>query len=136
MKEHLIIRNSIELRCIASDMIFYVEADGSFSKLYLTNGDFIHVTQHLGIVAMSMGRQLPHTGKDFVRVGRNLIINLSYLYYINLKEQYLELLDGNLDRKRLKASITALKDLMDKIEKEVGRIVDDSESTCLKETSM
>ena len=52
-----------------------------------------------------------------MRIGKSLIINLNYVYYINVPKQQLILVDWQQNRYTLSASKEALKALKDLIEK-------------------
>lgn len=113
MKEYLIIRTAGELRHIASEHILYMVANGRFSEVHLTNGTSFSVSIPLGEIANTLEIQLPHFHVDFVRLGRTLMINVSHLYYINIANEQLELLDRNLNTVALNASQSSLKELWD-----------------------
>ncbi len=61
--------------------IFYIDADGNYSKVYLTNGTQEIVTQNLG----QMEEELPTN--NFFRINRSIIINTKYLARVNRKSR-------------------------------------------------
>lgn len=61
--------------------IFYIDADGNYSKIYLINGTREIVTQSLG----QMEEELPQT--NFFRINRSIIINIKYLIRVNRKNR-------------------------------------------------
>ena len=75
------------------------------------------VTIQLGQVERLLADQLNHSGADFIRIGKSLIINRNYISYINLPKQQLVLSDGHATSHNLSASKEALKQLKDLIEK-------------------
>ena len=113
MKEHLVIGNSKEVFRIATEDILYVLARGNYSIIYFTYGDTLSVLLSIAKVGESINNLCPQASKDFVRVGRSLIINLSYLLYVNVVGQKLVLLDRNKERKEVKATKASLKELVD-----------------------
>jgi DNA-binding LytR/AlgR family response regulator len=113
MKEYLIIGDSRELFRIATEDILYVLANGNYSVFYFTYGDTVVMTLSIAKVGECINELCPQTSKDFVRVGRSLIINLSHLLYINFSDGKLVLLDRNKERKEVKASTASLKELAD-----------------------
>lgn len=113
MKEYLIIGNSRERFRIATEDILYVLAHGNYSVFYFTYGDTVYMTLSIAKVGEYINELCPQTSKDFVRVGRSLIINLSHLLYINFSDEKLVLLDRNKERKEVKASTASLKELAD-----------------------
>lgn len=119
MKEYLIIGNSRELFRIATEDILYVLANGNYSVFYFTYGDTVNMTLSIAKVGEYINELCPQTSKDFVRVGRSLIINLSHLHYINFSDEKLVLLDRNKDKTVVEAPIKALRELASRIKNEV-----------------
>jgi len=117
MKEYLVICSSVELTRVASEEIAYISADGNYSLMVFTYGVSRMVTIQLGQVERLLEEQLPHTGGDFIRIGKSLIINKRYISYINLTKQQLVLTDGQSAGHTLTASKEALKQLKTLIEK-------------------
>lgn len=113
MKEYLVLGNCNEVFRIATEDILYVLASGNCSVFHFTYGDTISILLTIGKVEENLINLCPQTSKDFVRVGRSLIINLSHLLYINFSDEKLVLLDRNKERKEVKASTASLKELAD-----------------------
>ena len=71
----------------------------------------------LGQLERMMAEQLAEEAEAFIRIGRSLIINRNYIYYINLNRQLLLLRDPNGRRhETLKVSHESLKKLKELIE--------------------
>lgn len=104
--------NHNETWLINPSSILYVIADGNYSVVYLSTVASFHLSMQLGDVLQKMQLQLPLTCDDFVRMGRSLIINLTYLHYICPAQGKLELLNRNQDKVVLKASEESLRRLM------------------------
>ena len=117
MSEYLVISTSIDLMRAASDDIVYVSSDGNYSSFVFTYGNPRVVTVQLGQVERLLAEQLTHSGADFIRIGKSLIINRNYISYINLPKQQLVLSDGHATSHNLSASKEALKQLKELIEK-------------------
>lgn len=79
--------------------------------LHITSGDSFLLTIQLGQVEQLLAQQMADFEPTFVRVGKTLIINLRYVFYINAAQQKLQLLDAHLLRHDLAASRQALQDL-------------------------
>lgn len=91
MRDFLKLGNSVEMRYIASDDIWYFSSDSddkNYSTLYLTDGSEIPVFMQLGKVEDLIYRS---GNKDFARVGKRYIINKTYLSRINVPKQQVEL---------------------------------------------
>lgn len=119
MKEKLFFRNHNKARLIDPNSILYVSADGNYSVFHLSTGISFSLSARLCDVLQMMQIQLPLTCDDFVRVGRSLIINLTYLHYIWPAQGKLELLNRNQDKVFLRASEESLKRLMDFLDNKI-----------------
>ena len=74
------------------------------------------VTFQLGQIERMIAEQLPELSHNFVRIGKSLIVNLHYVYYIQVPKQQLILVDNQQNRYTLSASKEALKALKELIE--------------------
>ena len=117
MNRELIISNTAELIRLHAEDIVSIEADGNYSTLYIIGEEKRVVLFQLGQLERMIGEQLGEEAVPFVRIGRSLIINLNYIYYINLNRQVLLLREPNGHRhETLKVSHESLKKLKDLIE--------------------
>lgn len=119
MKNHIVISTSIDLVRIAPDKIIYISSDGNYSTIMQIDGEMRTLTLQLGQVEKLLERQLGKEGKIFVRLGKSIIINRSYIYYINPSRQKLTLSDASTFSFTITASKEALKQMKEIIEKEV-----------------
>lgn len=117
MKEFVVISTNIDLIRVAADNIIFISSDGNYSSFVFINGESRMVTMQLGQVERLLAEQLVHTGGNFVRIGKSLIINRSFISYINIPKQQLVLSDGQASSHTLSASREALKQLKELIEK-------------------
>ena len=117
MQEYLIISTSIDLIRAASEDIIFISSDGNYSSFVFTSGESRVVTMQLGQVERLLAEQLTHSGANFIRIGKSLIINRTFISYINLTKQQLVLSDGRSTSHSLTASRDALKQLKELIEK-------------------
>ena len=117
LNTHLIISTSNDLLRVAASHILYISSDGNYCNLFQTGGEIRLVTFQLGQLERMIAEQLPEQGKTFVRIGKSLIVNLKYVYYINIPKQQLVLSDKEQNRYTLSASKEALKALKELIEK-------------------
>ena len=117
--EWLRISTSTELVRVATDEIVFVRADGNYSDLVLTNGKSRKMTFQLHFFD-EVFQQLQNN--MFVRVGRSLIVNIRYIYVINLTEQMLIFSGQQImgDIKPVNVSREALKQLKELLENEKG----------------
>lgn len=117
MHREIIISTSIDLVRIAPECIVYISSDGNYSNLVQTDGEMRMLSYQLGQIEDMIGRQIPHNN-TFIRIGKSLIINRRYIYYINVTKQRLILSDVATFSHTVSASKEALKQLKDLLEKE------------------
>ena len=87
MKRELIISTSIDLVRIAPERIVYIASDGNYSTLVQTDNEVRMLSYQLGQIEKMISSQLGSDGNIFIRIGKSLIINSSYIYYINVPMQ-------------------------------------------------
>ena len=119
MKKQLIISTSIDLVRIAPDKIVYIASDGNYSTLVQTDNEVRMLSYQLGQIEKMISTQLGSEGNIFIRIGKSLIINRSYIYSINIPKQKLTLSDVASFSHSVTASKEALKQLKELLEKEV-----------------
>lgn len=119
MSRYLIISTSNDLVRIAPDCIVYVASDGNYSTLVQADGEMRMLSYQLGQIERIIACQLGAEGSQFIRIGKGLIINRSYIYYINAVKQKLTLSDTRTFNYTVSASKEALKQLKDLLEKEI-----------------
>ncbi len=114
--ERLKISTSAGLFRVPTEDIGYIEASGNYCDVHLFNGDVVTMTfqLHYFVEALSQLKE-----QFFVRVGKSLIVNKNYVYFINVTSQDLKLMDHRMNQKfKLKASKEALKELKTVLEQE------------------
>ena len=119
LKKCLIISTANDLVRLIPESIVYISADGNYCNVMFTDNETRLLTHQLGIVEAMIHDQLGSEGLLFVRIGRGLIINRNYIYYINIQNQKLILSDNSRFSHTVSASRDALKNLKDLVEKEV-----------------
>lgn len=117
--KYLIVSTSNDLVRIAPDCIVYVASDGNYSTLVQTDGEMRMLSYQLGQIEKMIASQLGVKGNMFIRIGKSLIINRSYIYYIHIPKQKLILSDTRTFSHTVVASKEALKQLKDLLEKEI-----------------
>ena len=118
LKKYLIISTSTDLVRIAPDKIVFISSDGNYCNLVQTDNETRMLSFQLGQVENMIQHQLGTEGNLFIHIGRGLIINRNYIYYINIQSQKLILSDMTRFTHTVSASKEALKQLKDLIEKE------------------
>ncbi|RHJ81821.1 LytTR family transcriptional regulator DNA-binding domain-containing protein [Parabacteroides sp. AM08-6] len=118
MRKHLVISTNNDLVRILPEHVLYISSDGNYSTLIQIDGEVRLVTFQLGQIEKIIAEQLGNEGCVFIRIGKCLIINRSYIYYINISKQQLILSDNKTSKHSVSASKEALKKLKELIEKE------------------
>ena len=118
-KRQLLFPTSIDLVRIAPERIVYISSDGNYSTLVQADGEVRMLSFQLGQIEKKIADQLGNEGNNFIRIGKSLIINRSYIYYINVPKQKLVLSDVGSFSHTMSASKEALKLLKELIEKEI-----------------
>ena len=117
---NIIISRGTELLRIPSDCLMYVAAEGNYSHVVTADGCRRLVTFQLGQVEDAINEQLGDAGMTFLRLGRGLIINTGYIYFIDVAKQELVLSDFKGNCHELSASkevLAKLKAYVESIEK-------------------
>lgn len=101
---HLVISKGTELLRIPAERLVYIEADGNYSHVVTQDGRKAMVSFQLGQIEDLIDNQLGEEGSRFSRVGRGLIINMDFVYSIDISKQTLVLSDCLNFRQELSAS--------------------------------
>ena len=113
---YLVFSSDKELLRLRCDKIIYVASDGNYSTIFMADGDKRVVTIQLGQIERLMSEQLGKDGECFIRIGRTLIINQDFIYYINPVRQQLILSDSQNFTHTLSASREALRAVKEYLE--------------------
>ena len=100
-----------ELLRINLKRVVYFEADGNYTKIVSANGRTSMVLLNLGKMEEFISLRSKEDNKMFARIGKRFIINLSYVYSLNLLKQELTLSDQRFFCETLSISKDALKKL-------------------------
>ena len=102
------------------DKVAYVTSDGNYSTMVLVNKDEHLFTINLGAIERLIEEQLGTDAEVFIRLGKSLIINSRFIYYINVSKQQLILSDSLfMNQFTLSASKEALKALKSMLEEQL-----------------
>jgi len=78
---------------IALHQMVWFSADKNYTMLQLTNGQKLVFTFSLQKMEQYLAEKLNEDAKIFARIGKSYIINLNYIYQIDIVKQKLHLLD-------------------------------------------
>lgn len=115
-KNILKISNQAEIYYLNSDLILYVEADGNYCDIHLTDGDVLKTVgfQRAEVARMIDTQLLTEDASKFALVGKHFLVNITHIQYINASQQQL-IFDVNhfstCQKKAIKISVNALRNL-------------------------
>lgn len=95
MANFVTISKGTEFLRIPADHLVYISADGNYSNVVTRDGKSALVSFQLGQVEDLIADQLGEGGGQFIRLGRGLIINILFVYRIDITTQELVLSDCN-----------------------------------------
>lgn len=107
-RKNIIISKGTELLRIPPECLMYVSSDGNYSNIVTSDGNTRLVTYQLGQIADEIVSQLGDDGTVFLRLGRGLIINTEYIFFVDVSKQKLVLSDFRGHIHELSASKEAL----------------------------
>jgi DNA-binding LytR/AlgR family response regulator len=112
--KYIVISQNTELIRVPADCLIFMESVGNYSHLYTLDGNKTLVSLQLGQLEDFINNQ--DDEERFIRVGRSLIININYVYFIDTAKQKLVMSDCSCRRYELEASRVALSRLKSVIE--------------------
>ena len=118
MSDYLTISNTNELIRIAAESLVYVASDGNYSDIYTRDQGCRTVTLQLGTMEELIHQHFRSGENEFVRIGKSLIVNFSFIHYINPSKRQLILSDNHTFKFSLEASKEALRQLKEYLEQE------------------
>lgn len=90
---YIIISKGTEFLRVPQDKLVYISSEGNYSNVVTVDNRQRLVTFQLGQLEGVIGGQLGEKGSHFLRIGRSLIINIDYIYLIDVSKQQLVLSD-------------------------------------------
>ena len=73
--------------------IVYFEGDGNYTYIVTANRQKVCVTMNLSHTEDALASQLGDNAKQFMRIGKRFIVNMNYIYQIDIQKQTLMLSD-------------------------------------------
>ena len=90
MMEKIILFNSRdELLRMEVEKIVYFEADGNYTHIVTKNKLKATIGVSLAKTEVALTAQLGNDAQRFIRVGKRFIVNMRYVYSVNLAKQHL-----------------------------------------------
>lgn len=82
-----------ELNRIDVAKIVYFESDGNYTDIVMVNKLRATICMNLGEMEKAIAQQLKPEENTFMRIGKRFIINMRYIYQINVLKQQMILSD-------------------------------------------
>ena len=95
--------------------VVYFEAAGNYTEINLVNGAKSLVCMNLAKMHRLVQMALKDKARLFPRIGKSFLVNISYVYHINVSQQKLQLTDQKTCMYEVSLSKEALKGLKDYI---------------------
>ena len=92
-KVYIFFNSRDELLRIDTSKIVYFEADGNYTNIVMVNKLHAAICMNLGEMERAIASQIGDDAKIFMRIGKRFIINMRYVYSINVLKQQLILSD-------------------------------------------
>ena len=73
--------------------IVYFEGDGNYIYIVVANSQKVCLTMNLAHTEEALASQLGEQAKCFMRIGKRFIVNMSYIYQVDIQKQILMLSD-------------------------------------------
>ena len=110
MMQRLVYFNSRD-RLIRLDVrtIVYFESDGNYTYMTTSNKQRVCLTMNLSHTEEVMVTQLGQIAKQFMRIGKRFVVNMNYIYQVDIQKQQLLLSDWHHFIFQLPVSKEALK---------------------------
>lgn len=112
-KVYIFFNSRDELLRIDVSKIVYFEADGNYTDIVMVNKLRAAVCMNLGEMEKAIAAQIGDEAKTFIRIGKRFIINMRYVYSINVLKQQLVLSDYDHFAFQVNISKDALKKMKD-----------------------
>lgn len=91
--KQILLSKGTELLRVPASRLMFVSSDGNYSNIVTADGRSRLVSFQLGQIEDLIGEQLSDDAELFIRLGRGLIINMDYIYLIDIAKQQLILSD-------------------------------------------
>lgn len=89
--------------------IVYFEGDGNYTYIITANKQKVCITLNLVHTEEALATQIGENAKQFMRIGKRFIVNMNYIYQVDIQKQVLMLSDCERFLFQLPVSKEALK---------------------------
>lgn len=124
--DYIYINTRDELFRIECSKIVYMEGDGNYTNIVLVNKQKASVCMNLSDMQRLITENLKERSFILARVGKRFIINLNFVYQINILRQFLIVTDGVHFAFQLGVSKDALRQLKNLMIENANRRIQES----------
>lgn len=93
MKQCIYFNSRYRLIRLDIHKIVYFEGDGNYTYIVTANKQKVCVTLNLAHTEEALAAQLGDKAKQFMRIGKRFIVNMNYIYQVDIQKQTLMLSD-------------------------------------------
>lgn len=94
MVQHLVYFNSRDkLIRLDVEKIVYFESDGNYTYIVTCNKQKVCLTMNLSHTEEAIAAQLSDMANQFMRIGKRFVVNMNYIYQVDIVKQQLLLSD-------------------------------------------
>ena len=113
MQQKIYFNSRDKLIRLDTQKIVYFEGDGNYTYIVTANKQKVCITLNLAHTEDALAVQLGEKAKRFMRIGKRFIVNMNYIYQVDIQKQVLMLSDYEHFLFQLPVSKEALKAVKD-----------------------
>ena len=113
MQQRIYFNSRDKLIRLDTQKIVYFEGDGNYTYIVTANKQKVCITLNLAHTEDALAAQLGENAKRFMRIGKRFIVNMNYIYQVDIQKQVLMLSDYEHFIFQLPVSKEALKAVKD-----------------------
>ena len=93
MQQRIYFNSRDKLVRLDTQKIVYFEGDGNYTYIVTANKQKVCVTMNLSHTEEALAAQLGNNANHFMRIGKRFIVNMNYIFQIDIQKQMLMLSD-------------------------------------------
>ena len=93
MQQRIYFNSRDKLIRLDTQKIVYFEGDGNYTYIVTANKQKVCITLNLANTEKALAAQLGEKAQRFMRIGKRFIVNMNYIYQVDIQKQVLMLSD-------------------------------------------
>ena len=93
MQQRIYFNSRDKLIRLDTQKIVYFEGDGNYTYIVTANKQKVCITLNLAHTEDALAAQLGEKAKRFMRIGKRFIVNMNFIYQVDIQKQVLMLSD-------------------------------------------